>query len=455
VHRRSLVAVAAASLLLTLVVGVAGTGVGGATAPTFTVTPAPNGLGTDSGEPSVGVDVKTGAVMFQAGLQTLRITGAPTGTSTWTDVGSPLTSTVTLDPILHTNRATGRTFVSQLLGGCSLMAYSDDDGGAWTQHPFGCGAGTAADHQTVGSGPYPASLAALAAVSPIHQAVYYCAQAVAAASCARSDDGGLSFGAASPMYTAAQCGGLHGHAKVAPDGTVYVPNADCGGQQGVAFSNDGGTTWQVSTVPGSKTQDESDPSVAIGTDGSVWLGYQQDASSGGTSSTTPYVVRGTRNGTTITWGTPVAVNPQVRNLQFPAAVAGDAGRAAFAYLGTTTAGDDQAATFPGVWHLFVSTTYDGGATWTTTDATGADPVQRGCIWLGGGSNDCRNLLDFIDATLDGTGHVVVAIADGCTAACVTDPSSTAKSALATLAYQTGGDPLTGAIASPLSPLKHR
>jgi hypothetical protein len=40
-------------------------------------------------------------------------------------------------------------------------------------------------------------------------------------------------------------------------------------------------------------------------------------------------------------------------------------------------------------------------------------VQRGCIWNSGGSNPCRNLLDFNDITLDKTGHVLVGFADGC------------------------------------------
>jgi len=83
-------------------------------------------------------------------------------------------------------------------------------------------------------------------------------------------------------------------------------------------------------------------------------------------------------------------------------IAGDDTRAAFAFLGTPTAGDDQSASFTGVWHLYVATTYDRGATWTTVDATPTDPVQRGCIWLGGGSNDCRNLLATIARQQSGT-----------------------------------------------------
>jgi hypothetical protein len=63
--------------------------------------------------------------------------------------------------------------------------------------------------------------------------------------------------------------------------------------------------------------------------------------------------------------------------------------------------------------MYIATTYDRGKTWTTVDATPKDPVQRGCIWNAGGSNPCRNLLDFNDITIDKTGHVLVGFADGC------------------------------------------
>jgi len=93
----------------------------------------------------------------------------------------------------------------------------------------------------------------------------------------------------------------------------------------------------------------------------------------------------------------------------------------------------------------VAFTYNGGLTWTTSDATPSDPVQRGCIWNGGGNNPCRNLLDFNDITVDKFGRVLVGYADGCTGTCVTDPSqnattgpATAQDALATIARQTGG-----------------
>jgi hypothetical protein len=60
------------------------------------------------------------------------------------------------------------------------------------------------------------------------------------------------------MFTVADCDGLHGHIKVAPnDGTVYVPDKGCGGNVpllngGVAsavVSENNGATWTIRTIP--------------------------------------------------------------------------------------------------------------------------------------------------------------------------------------------------------------
>ncbi len=124
-------------------------------------------------------------------------------------------------------------------------------------------------------------------------------------------------------------------------------------------------------------------------------------------------------------------------------VAGDDNRAALAFLGTTTAGDDQSSSFAGVWHLYVAFTYDGGATWSLSDATPSDPVQKGCIWLGGGTNECRNLLDFMDATIDRSGRVLVGWADGCTGPCAGGGANT-HTAIATIARESSGAGLLSA-----------
>jgi hypothetical protein len=411
--------------------GLAQTGL--AVPPSFTNYAATGGLGTDAGEPSIGVDTRNGNAMLQAGLQTLRVNGFDgAGHATWTSVGSTITSTTSLDPILFLDRRTNRTFVSQLSAGCSLMAFSDDDGASWTQNPIGCGLAAGADHQTVGGGPFHAGLVGPATSYP--DAVYYCAQAVATAQCSVSQTGGLNFNPAVPIYNATQCGGLHGHVKVAPDGTAYVPNADCGGKQALVISKDNGTSWTISKAPDSGTQDESDPSLGIGASGTVYFGYQG-------ANGHPYAA--VYHPATGTWSPSVDVGASagIQNVQFPAVVAGDDNKAALAFLGTPTGGDDQSDKFAGVWHLYVATTYDGGGSWSLTDATPSDPVQRGCIWLGGGSNQCRNLLDFMDVTTDAAGNIYVGYADGCTSTCVAGGKNT-YSALATIARQESGDRLS-------------
>jgi len=409
--------------------------------PTYGIYPAPSPLGTGAGEPSLGVDWKTGKVMFQAGLQTLRVsfddTASP-ATAFWQDVSYTLTSLATLDPILYVDRQTGRTFVSQLAGVTSLMAVSDDDGASWTPSQ-GSGIPSGVDHQTVGGGAPAAGLlpAVIAALYP--HTVYYCSQDVALALCAESPDGGLTFGVGVPIYTILSCGGLHGHVRVAPDGTAYVPNKSCGSGQGMAVSTNNGLTWTVRTVPGS-TSGSSDPSVGIATDGTVYFGY-------GDASSHPRIAVSHDRGVTWSASQDVGVPFGIQNTVFPEVVAGDPNRAAFAFLGTPTAGADgtgENPSFPGEWHLYIATTYDGGGTWTTVDATPADPVQRGSICTAGTTcGSTRNLLDFMDIAVDAQGRVVVAFADGCVGSCVSGGGAS-TAALATIARQTGGKRLFAA-----------
>lgn len=408
-------------------------------APQYNNYAAPNGLGTDAGEPSIGVNWKTGSVMFQANTQTLRVafddTKSP-ATATWQDHSAP-TSVTSLDPIMFTDNHTGRTMVSQLLAAGSLASYTDDDGTTWTPSQ-GSGIGSGVDHQTLGGGPFAPGV--LGPLTSYPNAFYYCVQGLALATCALSQDGGLTFGPAVPMYNLTQCGGLHGHVKVAPDGTVYVPNKGCGSQQAVVVSSDNGLSWSVRPVPGSLAGD-SDPSVAIGADGTLYFGYQNGDGH-------PRVAVSHDKG--LNWSSDLDVGSTfgIQNTAFPAMVAGDGDRAALAFLGTPTAGNYQdQATFQGIWHLYVAHTYDGGKSWVTTDATPNDPVQRGSIWLGGGSHQDRNLLDFMGADVDKQGRVLVGYADGCIGSCVSSgPNS--FSALATISRQSSGRGLFAAYDQP-------
>ncbi|MEY2485865.1 MAG: hypothetical protein QOH39_1513 [Verrucomicrobiota bacterium] len=430
-----------------------------------------SGQGENAGEPSIGYNVTSKKAMFLAGLQTFQVSlpeiTSPNGTlpatragaceGDWLDKTFVFTGTRSADPILYTDQGTGRTFVSQLntetqtnpvlIGLNSLMAYTDDDGATWTAAQLNLPDGSN-DHQTVGAGPYPAAFAGLAnpQLNKGH-AVYYCGQAgyvlaiTGSAYCSRSDDGGLNFGKAVIAYTDSVSGcaqSIHGHVKVGPDGTVYLPNSSCNGHPAVAVSTDAGTTWTVKEVPtGISSPAVLDPSVAIANDNTVYLFFIGKPDP---NSTDGHVYATVSHNHGDTWSTPfdIGAGAGVVNAVFPAAIAGDGNRAACAFLGTSTNGDHQAADFKGIWYGYVAHTYDGGATWVTVNATPNGPVQReSCIWNSGGNNVCRNLLDFNDITMDENGMVLFGFADGCVGSCETGgPNS--YSSKATIARQSGG-----------------
>ncbi|MBV9099505.1 MAG: hypothetical protein JO198_00520 [Candidatus Dormibacteraeota bacterium] len=394
------------------------------------------------GEPSIGVDPRNNDVMYQAGLYTIRTAfndATTPATASYTDVSFPTTSTASEDAILYVDRNTGRTFVSQLILACSLGAVSDNDGTTWTPATKPCQTPAAVDHETIGAGPFASPLP-MGAVYP--DAAYYCSQNVAEAECALSVDGGLNYGAASVMWTSDQCFGLHGHVKVAPnDGTVYVPDKACGSPEclivtstagpnchpGFAVSTNNGATWTVHTINDGYFRyfTTGDPSIGIGAHGTMYYGYNDRSGH-------PMIAVCTNQGTVCGPSKDVGTAFHIENTEMPTVVAGDDNRAAFAFLGSTTPGDDQENSFVGTWHVYVAVTYDGGATWTTSDATPDHPVQRGCIEFNAscpstrGTDDQRNLLDFNDLTIDSKGRILYAYTDGCQMDGEIDPAGHGK-----------------------------
>src|SRR5213079_900522 len=190
--------------------------------------------------------------------------------------------------------------------------------------------------------------------------------------CLRSDDGGATYGPPVPTYTT-QCGGLHGHVKVAPDGTVYLPNNSCSGTGAVVVSEDNGLTWSIRPVQNASSQTRAnanlqDPAVATDNNGRVYFAMSSSTVAGSATGGSNAVVA-TSNDHGQTWQNIYDVGAiyGLKNIAFPAAVA---------FYGSTTPGDGSANNFTGVWHLYVANTFDGGLHWTTTDATPKDPMQR-------------------------------------------------------------------------------
>lgn len=415
--------------------------------PGFAIYAAPSALpnSNNAGEPSIGVDLHTnpaghGTVMYQAFESTYRVVfndaSTPASVS-WSDTAAP--NVVNLDPILATDRASGRTFAGGLALPCGQLAYTDNDGTSWTP-TLPCS--IAIDHETIGSGPFAAG----SLPHTFGSDVFYCAQSGVQSGhigdmCATSITGGATWNPPVP----AGCGGLHGHIKVSADGTAYLPNKDCDlavGHVGGSVSTDNGLLWASFDTGQPSPARGFDPSIATTPDNTV---YEAWARAGDYH---PVVASSTDHGAH--WSAPTDLAATVPGLQvstFQAAVAGDNGRVAVAYLASSVPVPAGLTPFDngyhGVWYLYVSYTFDGGVTWTTVNATPGDPVQRGCIWDKGGSNACRNLLDFIDASVTADGRVIVAFADGCITACAAPAGTEAEStsAYATIARQSTGEGL--------------
>ncbi len=398
-------------------------------------------MGRNAGEPSIGNNWNTGVTAFESGLETLFVTFNDTCPATgqsslWASRQSPTQLAIDSDPILFTDHQTGRTFAGSLTllspDTCKI-SFTDSDGlptqtipAGWTPSgPNGIGSGV--DHETIGGGIYNANSTPPPPPHPAYaNAVYYCSQEGVPNSgppsfCSRSDDGGLTFGPSIPTTNPPVnvCGGLHGHVKVSPvDGTVYLPFNECNGVGSLLASFDNGITWTIQhvnngTISAQPSASFQDPAVGIDANGRVYYIIANNDSAAAVFTSDDHGASWTLRGD-------VGAAYGLQNIRYPAAVGGSAtpgnpnsGRAAVAFYGTTTAGDALAGTFNGVWHLYVANTFDGGSTWTTTDATPNATMQRGCIWAKGGSNICRNLLDFFDMTVDKQGRVEVGYVNGC------------------------------------------
>jgi hypothetical protein len=452
------------------------------------------------GEPSVAFDSARNAAMYGSGLKVKRLTwtaDTQAPTMTVTDV-TPSTADVTsLDAITAVDPYSNRTFSTELAGACSFASFSDNAGASWTP---AAPCGPLLDHETIGGGPYHSPTPT--PPSPAYpDATYYCAQNGYLEDCALSVNGGLSFTSGVPIQNSpvndptdpnptfaaegGACSALTGHVRVGPDGTAYVPLKGCGGafttQEGTNTEYQGGTPaltasenngalWTIRKVPavqvpdglGGQNQvenpDESDPSVGISRPGGVlyfgWENGHNPPDRTGvppTNGPTTQAMIAVSHDHGLTWKhiTDISSRLGVHNVQFPEVIAGDDDRAAFAFLGTADIGDDQTNAFPTdqPWHLYIATTYDSGATWSTVDATPVDYVQRGCVDLQGTTippsgrvNICsqRNMLDFNDITMDAQGRVIVALSDGCNLACQNDPTSHSSGAVDRVVRQSGG-----------------
>ena len=385
-------------------------------------------VGRQAAEPTVGVD-KAGNAFVAAGtfdgpgivVPQTYIMKSTDGGNTWAKTSPTLPTgnaqpPVTLDPYVYTDEETGRVFNPELYAGCTYMNISDDAGKSWIPNPVACGS-FVNDHQTIAVGNPPAALKPLMpGVYP--NAMYYCFNRVADASCSRSLDGGLTFQpTANPAFlgfdpaAGGLCGGLHGHIDVGPEGNVYLPKGHCG-KPTLATSTDGGTTWTrtvVSNIPAASTH------LAVEADdaGNVYFLFW------GRDDRLPYLAISRDGGKTFGPAKMVAP-PGVREVNFPILTAGEAGRVSIAFPGTTGTPDQKLRPWNHYMVVTENALADQPVFLSTTANPLSDPILRGDC----GPGRCGPLWDFQDMQISPAGgEFWAAVADGCVKACATRGTS--------------------------------
>ena len=410
--------------------------------PQFATYPVPSTFADANfaGEPSVGVNWRTGAVLYQAGFATYKLSQG-----TWSDVSSAYTA-FNIDPILATDSSSGVTLAGGDDGSCSVLAVTRDDGQSWSP-ALPCSA--TPDHPTVGIGPAVGSSG-----QDNKRMTYFCQQYPWLNECSVSSDDGATWLPAVPVTGG--CIGPSGHVKVSRDGTAYLPIRACNddgstvsfgnAHVGGAMSPDNGRTWTSYRIPDAQWPVHGfDPSVATTPDNTVYESWPRYGDY------LPMVSWSHDHGHT--WSRSVQISNgsgfPIYASTFEAAVAGDDGHVAVAYLGADRPGVGTTTPFDtgyvGAWYLYVSYTYDAGAHWNTARVQDA-PVQLGPICDSG--TRClsgRNLLDFMDASVTADGRVVIGYANGCDGGCPADPAQVAKSvnAWGVVAVQSSGLSLFG------------
>lgn len=393
-------------------------------------------------EPTMGV-TKDGS-MFVTGGDAAVWKSSDHG-KTWSNVAD-VKPRPDLDPYVWVDPKTDRVFSTPDNVVCSNLMWSDDGGKSWSWNPAGgCGL-PGHDHQSLVTGAPPKGVT----TSGYPDVVYYTYNSFRSLALpppleqdgtwvTESLDGGMTWGVGTDVLPSDSCeDGLNGAPAVAPDGTVFVPIPRCDGLH-VAVSKDAGQTWKVSAITDAGTLGAGEPQGQglVGTSNP----YEPNPGAGVDAAGNAYVAFGGKDGRMYltrsadegaTWSKPIVVSaPEVNSTAFSALVAGDAGRVAVAYLGTTA----NTSAWPGkaaqeapadaVWHLYVTyvaSAMDPAPALSSLRVTPADdPVQIGCIWQSGGSNPCRNLGDFLGMA-QRDGRVYVVYSDGCDR-CTSDSTS--------------------------------
>lgn len=403
--------------------------------------------GTLAAEPTLGVN-ENGTIFYVGidlsnGIVRWPVLRSSNGGRSFKDISPTLpegtfTHFTGQDGMLYLDKDTGRVFMTDFIGPCTPVSFTDDEGGSWTTGSA-CGL---TDHQNLFTGP-----PSISQTVGYPNVVYYCAidggalqELSTATGCLKSLDGGRAFvRTGSPPYIdginpapgnfgiPGRCSGVTGHGHVDDKGTVYMPRGWCG-QPWLALSHDEGATWTRIQVAdngmafqsGGPTEydpanatgfQEHEAGVVVDRKGTIYYFYTA-------MDRLPYLVVSDDGGAT--WGAPIMVGrPGLREASLPAIDIDDKGRIAMAYVGSTNAPGGKAP--DGAGPEYAGVTWNGYVTIVDTPLRKqpvlhtasvndpGDPLVVGECWI----LRCQQQYDFIDVVLDERGRAWTSIVDGC------------------------------------------
>lgn len=432
-NRRAATACAAMLVALTVIASLVAPSVARAKGPGPTAGKLIYVGGERTFEPTLGVDGAGRIFYSTTDLPGVAIGWRPgmamseDGGATWRNIAPQVAGRrmppETNDPYIYVDQSTGRIFnfhMSPILT-CSILSFSDNQGANWTTNPLGCGPTAIWDHQTL-----VAAKPRTVTTSGYPNVLVQCVNAVYAAMCSRSTNGGLTWSPSTPVHIndkiANLCGAQHGHLASAPDGTIYLPSPVCGTNPTVFVSRDDGISWRRSVISDINIP-FVDPSVATDEHGNVYAAFIDENG---------WLHYSVSRDLAQTWSAPVKVAEGVTG-QMPVVAVGDPGKVVIAFPGT----DDLPQGFATDWYPsdadrtkfvewggYLAVAYNGldsDPTFTTVSVNGSDPLVRGAAC--GRGTRCNYFVDFIDATVGPDGRPYAAFVDGCTGTCATTPGA--------------------------------